>query len=447
MKKNLYVLDTNVLLTDYEAIYRFGRHDVLIPLKVLEEVDKHKKRTDGVGANARQLNRTLDELRSKGNLFKGVRLDKGKGILKVRNSDPSLLPPDLAKTDADNLILACALGVKKEFPRSKVIVVTLDINLRVKCDAVELKSEDYVENQVVQFRTDLYSGFMTLLVDDQLIDQFYKKEEIFLDKTQGQFYPNQFVMLQSSSDPKKTALSRFINFNKPIVRANRRDYNIWGVSSWNNEQSFALDILLDPKIKLVTLTGSAGSGKTLLSVAAGLKQVLGMRTATKSSYEEERALYRKLVISRPVQPMGKDLGYLPGNLEEKMAPWLSPIYDNLEFVVGETVRIDKYFDKGIIEVEALSYIRGRSISNALIIVDEAQNLSKHEIKTIITRVGEGTKLVLTGDIEQIDNLYLDATSNGLSYAIEALKGYEETAHITLQKGERSRIATIAAKAL
>jgi PhoH-like ATPase len=213
--------------------------------------------------------------------------------------------------------------------------------------------------------------------------------------------------------------------------------DVWGIDARNKEQSFALELLMDPDVEVVSLIGQAGSGKTLLAVAAGLEQVLG-----------DDNEYKKLIVSRPIQPLGKDIGFLPGTLEEKMDPWLMPIKDNLEFLLGndrDTVKM--YFEKGVIEIEAITYIRGRSITNAFIIIDEAQNLTRHELKTILTRVGEGTKIILTGDIEQIDNIYIDETSNGLTYAVEKFKEYDISGHITLQKGERSKVATLAAKIL
>ena len=243
-------------------------------------------------------------------------------------------------------------------------------------------------------------------------------------------------MLVSNSNDKKTALARFFSYNDPLVKMYKMD-NVWGIDARNKEQSFALELLMDPDVEVVSLIGQAGSGKTLLAVAAGLEQVLG-----------DDSEYKKLIVSRPIQPLGKDIGFLPGTLEEKMDPWLMPIKDNLEFLLGndrDTVKM--YFEKGVIEIEAITYIRGRSITNAFIIIDEAQNLTRHELKTILTRVGEGTKIILTGDIEQIDNIYIDETSNGLTYAVEKFKEYDISGHITLQKGERSKVATLAAKIL
>ena len=432
--KKIYVLDTNVLLTNWKSLYAYQNNDIVIPLKVLEEIDKHKKRQDGVGSNARFSIRVLDSLREKGNLYKGVRIEKGKGILSIRNYESELVPEGIDLKHPDNQIIATAMTQKHNTKR-KVIVVSRDINMRVKCDALSITCEDYISDQVVSDTSELYTGYVTHLVDDQIIDQFYSGEEIRLEKEDIKINPNQFVMLISSSNEKKSALARFLNYNTPLKKI--KDYkNIWGLTPRNKEQSFALDMLLDPEIPIVTIIGKAGCGKTLLAMAAGLEQVI------------EHQKYSRLVVSRPVQPMGKDIGFLPGTLEEKMRPWLMPIQDNLDFLMnGKKNNMEMFFDDGTIQIEALTYIRGRSISNSYIIIDEAQNLSVHELKTIVTRVGEGTKIILTGDIEQIDDTYLDATTNGLSYAIEKFKKHDLSGHITLVKGERSKIATLAAKIL
>jgi len=437
MAKKTYVLDTSVYLTDASAINSYGNNDVLIPLKVLEEIDNNKKRQDSVGANARNLIRILDSLRQNGDLRKGVRLGKGKGIVFVRNYNPALLPNDLDPKTPDNQIIGTALTEIDASPKRKVILISRDINMRIKCDAVGISSEDYNRDQVVSDRRLLYTGVKHHLVDEQIIDRFYSKEEIFLEEDEVKILPNQFVMLVSNSNEKKTALAKFDNYHLPLKKIIEYK-DVWGVRPRNKEQDFAMNLLMDPSIEVVSLVGKAGSGKTLCAIAAGLEQTIE---------GDSEAPYRRLIISRPVQPLGRDIGFLPGTIEEKMAPWISPIRDNLEFLMGDKRTLDMYVDQGIIEVEALTYIRGRSISKAYIIIDEAQNLTSHEIKTILTRVGEGTKLILTGDIEQIDNVYVDETSNGLSYAIEKFKKYELSGHMTLLKGERSRVATLAAKIL
>ena len=438
--KRTYVLDTNVFLTNAHSVFEFGNNDIIVPLKVLDEIDKHKKRQDGVGLNARAIIRILDELRAKGNLHKGVRLARRKGILSVRGYNSEDVPVGCDLDSADNEIITTALTEMKTNPKTKrkVILVTRDINMRVKCDSLGIITEDYVPNRVIDDEKKLYTGFFKHLVDDQLIDQFYEGEEIMFEKSEvkSKFKPNQFIMLVSNANEKKTALARFIDYNMPIRKVAEYQHGLWGLRPRNKEQTFAFDLLMDNEVPIVTLIGKAGCGKTLLAIAAGLEQVI------------EKKKYKKLVVSRPVQPLGKDIGYLPGTMEEKMRPWLMPIQDNIDFLMnGQSKSMEMFYDDKTIEIEALTYIRGRSISNAYVIIDEAQNLTIHELKTIITRVGENTKIVLTGDIEQIDSIYLDATSNGLSYAVEKFKPHDLAGHMTLIKGERSKVATLASKIL
>ena len=409
----------------------FSNNDILIPLKVLDEIDKHKKRQDSVGAQARSTIRKLDQLRAKGNLSKGVRLATGKGIVKVKSYNPLCLPDDLDLDDPDNQIIATALSEMEANKSRKVVVVSRDINMRVKCDALAILTEDYQVEQVVAKSDDLYSGLCEVLVDDQIIDNFYEDKPVHLDD-KIKLCPHQFVMMISNSNPKKSALAKFVNKNSPLSKI--LNPSAWDTKPRNKEQQFALNLLMDPQIPVVSLIGKAGSGKTLLALAAGLEQTLG-----------SNPVYKKVVVTKPVEPVGKDIGFLPGTLEEKMLPWLAPIQDNLQFLMGDDrMTLDMYQEKGRIEIEAMTFIRGRSISNAFIVIDEVQNMTQHEIKTVLTRVGEGTKIVLTGDIEQIDNVYIDATNNGLSYVVERLKDESITGHITLLKGERSKVATIAA---
>jgi PhoH-like ATPase len=438
LAKKTYVLDTSVYLTDSNCINSFGNNDIVIPLKVLEEIDKHKKRQDSVGSQARSTIRSLDGLRDKGSLSKGVRIDKGMGMIRVSSYNPLCLPDDLDLEDPDNQIIATALSEQEVAPKSrKVVVVSRDINMRVKCDALGLLTEDYNAEQVVDHAEGLYTGRAEILVDEQDIDRFYAGDELWIDLKEHVLYPNQFVMLISNSNDKKTALAKFENYNTPLQKIVRSNKKIWSTEPRNKEQQFAFELLLDPAIPVVSLVGKAGSGKTLLALASGLEQTFG-----------KGALYRKIVVTKPVEPVGKDIGFLPGSMEEKMLPWLAPIQDNLQFLMGDDkATLELYMDKGQIEVEAMTFIRGRSISNAFIVIDEVQNMTQHEIKTVLTRVGEGTKIVLTGDIEQIDNVYIDATNNGLSYVVERLKDEQITGHVTLLKGERSKVATIAATKL
>jgi PhoH-like ATPase len=439
MAKRKYVIDTSVYLTDHDSINRFGKHDIIIPLKVLEEIDKHKKRQDVVGSNARNIVRFLDSLRESGTLHDGVSLGEGKGTVYVKGYNSDFIPADLDKKNADHIIIATAL-TERESSEEDVILVTRDIQLRVICDSLGLKCEGYESDQVVSTGDKLYDGFIEISVPDSIIDDFYEKQPIFIDDmlTGGvPLHDNQFILLSSEIDAKKTALAFFEWYDKPIREIVRHKSGIWGVKARNKEQSFALDMLLNPNVPLVSVVGKAGAGKTLLALAAGLEQVIG-----------SEAIYKRLIVARPVQPLGRDIGFLPGTMEEKTIPWLMPIQDNLQFLMGDDrTALELYIEKGVIEIEALTYIRGRSISNAFILIDESQNLSAHEIKTIITRVGENTKIVFTGDIEQIDNVYVDATTNGLSYVVEKMKDQEISGHITLRKGERSRVASIAAKIL
>jgi PhoH-like ATPase len=437
-RKKIYVLDTSVYLTNADCIYAYKNHDIYVPLKVFEEIDGHKKRQDVVGAQARKIIRLWDELRSRGSIGKGVRIRKGQGVIKSVSSHGVTqedLPSDLDIKVPDHLIIATALKFHKQLDR-KVILVSRDINMRVIADAVGLSSEDFQNNQVVDNSEKIFTGFASVLVDDQVIDNFYERKDVYLEK-RG-LYPNQYIMMVSNANEKKSALGRFINKDTAIEQIAPRKKGVWGIKARNKEQSFLLDALLDPRIQIVTAIGKAGSGKTICAIAAGLDQTI----------DERGQQYTRVIVSRPVQPLGKDIGFLPGSLEEKMSPWLMPIQDNLQFLMGnDKLTLDIYMQKGTIEIEALTYIRGRSISNAFIIIDEAQNLTTHELKTIITRVGEGTKIVLTGDVEQIDNVYIDATTNGLTHAVEKFKAFDLAAHVTLNKGERSRVATFAAKNL
>ena len=442
MAKKNYVLDTSVYLTDADALFKFDNHDIYIPLKVLEEIDKHKKRQDSVGINARKIIRTLDELRAKGNLQKGVRLGKGKGVLKAVSYEvlkDVVFPSDLDLRIPDHMIIATAMAVRQESTR-KTCVVSRDINMRVICDSIGMPSEDYTTERVVHSSDELYSGLAIHLVDDQVIDRFYDDEDIYIeeDEVEGEWHPNQYVLMVSNANEKKTCLGRFYTHFQPIKKIVHSKIPDWKISSRNKEQAFAIDLLMDPSVKVVSLVGRAGSGKTLCAIAAGLQQTIGLRENP----------YDRMIVSRPVQPLGKDIGFLPGTMEEKMLPWLMPIQDNLQYLVGgDKNTLKMYMDKGKIEIEALTYIRGRSIANAFIIIDEAQNLTAHEIKTIMTRVGEGTKIVLTGDVEQIDNVYVNETSNGLAHAVEKFKEYPIAGHVTFTKGERSEVATLASKVL
>ena len=435
MKKTL-ILDTNVYLTEAQSLFSFGRSNIGIPTIVLDEIDKHKHRQDTAGLNARTMNRVLDKMRSKGSLLSGVPLGTGKGKVFAAQYDPRYLPSGMEPDDSDNKIIAIAIRLQLE--GHDVAVISRDLNMRVKCDSFGIECYDYQPQQAVKSIEKLYDGSSEIVVEDNIIDKFYEDEDIFLPQQKIQLYPNHYLVLKSDNDDKKSALCRFIDYETPLKKIYTYK-DIWGLSANNKEQKYAMDLLFDKDIQIISLTGQAGTGKTLIAAACGLEQVLH---TTKS-----QGGYDKLIITRPVQPMGRDIGFLPGTLEEKMMPWIAPLRDNLEYLFGDKTALDMQMEQGIIEIEAMTYIRGRSISNAFMIVDEAQNLTAHELKTIITRVGHGTKLVLTGDIQQIDNSYVDAVSNGLTHAVEKFKEYRISGHVTLYKGERSKLATLAAEIL
>lgn len=434
-----YVLDTNVLLHDPQALYRFEENDLVIPMTVIEEIDRFKKDLNETGRNARHFSRLIDTLRTQGKLVDGVRLESG-GSLKVElytEDHLNSLPPELRYDRGDNRILAVALALKNGSDKP-VVFVTKDTNLRIKADVVGLKAEDYSSDKVSI--DDLYSGTAELLVSRAAVDTFY--EQGFLD-VQEELRPNQCVTLVDEGSPSHTALGRYVHALRRVVALVRGPKEgIWGIQPRNREQQYAFDLLLNEDIQLVTLVGMAGTGKTLLAIAAGLLK----------SADEGR--YSRLLVSRPIFPLGRDLGFLPGDLEEKLSPWMQPIFDNVELLLSSVEEQGKrkrgykeLVDLGLLEIEALTYIRGRSIPKQYMIVDEAQNLTPHEIKTIITRAGEGTKIILTGDPYQIDNPYIDSSSNGLTYAVEKFKDQEIAGHVTLTKGERSCLAELAANLL
>jgi PhoH-like ATPase len=310
--------------------------------------------------------------------------------------------------------------------------------MRVKCDSFGIECYDYQPQQAIKSIDNLYDGAAEITVAGELIDAFYENQDIFLPEQKIKLYPNHYLLLKSEEDDKKSAITRFKDYNSALKKV-RTYHDIWGLSAKNKEQKYAMDLLFDKDIQIISLTGQAGTGKTLIAAASGLEQVL--------HNSKSQGGYDKLIITRPVQPMGRDIGFLPGTLEEKMMPWIAPLRDNLEYLFGDKTALQMHMEQGVVEIEAMTYIRGRSISNAFMIVDEAQNLTAHELKTIITRVGHGTKLVLTGDIQQIDNSYVDAVSNGLTHAVEKFKEYAISGHVTLYKGERSKLATLAAEIL
>jgi PhoH-like ATPase len=429
-----YILDTNVLLYNPDALFAFEDNNVVIPFAVIEEIDNQKKRQDESGRNARIVANKLDAMRDLGRLSEGIKLSSG-GSIKIELNHQNLIEKpfgwDLHK--ADNRILAVAHHLSHE--RSEpVYLVTKDLSLRVKADVLGISSQDFFKDKVDLPL--LYEGVKTLAITDEQLNAFFAEGK-FTPETSVRGYPQQFFILKSVGNPSQSALGRHLK--KDILSLKYGESANFGIRARNKEQKFALEILLDDAVKIVTLVGRAGTGKTLLTIAVGLEKVL------------EKKLYSKLLITRPVVPMGLDIGYIPGSKEEKLRPWMQPIYDNLDYLFRKRDDMgsmtDHLIHRGVIEVEALTYIRGRSIPNQFIICDEAQNLSPHMIKTVITRVGEGSKIVFTGDPEQIDHPYLDSSSNGLSYLAEKLKTGELAGHVTLTKGERSKVAELGARLL
>jgi len=427
----VFVLDTNVLLNDSEAIFKFGNAKVVIPWVCLLELDTFKKDASETGRNARQAARALDELREKGSLEKGVDLENG-GSIQILHAGSDLLGIDL--TLPDNQILTVCKG------QLNVTLVSCDINLRVRADGLGIPSEDYKAGTSVS-SDGLYTGYREFVVPKSDIDEFYQHGE--LEMPDVEFHPNEYVLLQNEENLSNTALARYdgnLQFLVPLI-ALPKD-GVWGLKPKNMQQNFALDLLLNPDIKLVTLSGIAGTGKTILSIAAGLQMTL------------EEQIFQKVLIARPIMPLGKDIGYTPGTIQEKMDPWMRPVYDNIECLMNSNKKGKKannsyqeFIDLGVLQVEPLTYIRGRSIPNQFMIVDECQNLSMHEVRTILTRMGDGSKIILTGDVNQIDNPHVDSESNGLTRVIEAFKNENISGHSVLSKGERSELAELSAKLL
>ncbi len=434
-KRRKVVIDTNVILFDAFALLKFGDADIHIPFAVIEEVDKFKRDQGENGRNARQFSRFVDVLREKGSLANGVQIDNHETMVYITTDlGMSGLPAELDQAKADNRILSTALALQKQHPRTKVELITKDINLRIKADVYGIYATDYDNSNVDQ--DSLYEGYLEINVTPEKIDQFYKTKKIEVDQ---KVYGNQYVILKDSSNPNHSAIGRYSLTEKAIIPLLNPPDSIWGIQARNVEQSFALDALLNDEIQMVSLVGKAGTGKTLLAIAAGLFKTL------------DEGRYQRLLVSRPIFPMGRDIGYLPGDIEQKLNPWMQPIFDNVEFLMGADKkaqgRAQELINQGMLNIEPLTYIRGRSIPKQYLIVDEAQNLTPHEIKTIVTRAGSGTKIVLTGDVYQIDNPYVDSANSGLTHAVERFKGKSIAAHVTLTKGERSPLAELAANIL
>ncbi len=433
MKKN-FILDTNVLLHDPRAFQQFEENTVIIPIGVIEEIDHFKRDLSELGRNARQASRGLDELRQRGKLSEGVDLDNG-GRLRVAMTWAEGRPP-AGGGGADHEILELARRLQREEADAPCVVVSKDINLRIKADGLGVAAEDYASDRVTP--AELYLGHSALALPPERLARFQAEGRL---PYEGEARPpNEYLTLSDAQDPKRTALARLDPAGTEILALRPVPREMGGIRPRNREQSFALDALLDERITLVTIIGKAGTGKTLLAVAAGLYSTV------------DRKRYRSLLVSRPTLPMGRDLGYLPGSLEEKLDPWMQPIFDAMELLQsdrngGGRRGPEALTASGRVSVEPLSFIRGRSIHQRYMIIDEAQNLTPLEVKTIVTRVGPGTKIVLTGDIYQIDNPYVDALSNGLSKAVGRFREYGLAAHVTLGKGVRSELAELAANIL
>ncbi len=432
-----YILDTNVLLHDPNSLLSFEENNVLLPIEVLEEIDQFKRESTELGQNARTVSRTLDGLRGQGRLSEGVTLANGGRLRIIFSETNGHNALTNGHATVDSRIVALTMAVHKSAPGIPTILVTKDINLRLKADAMGLQAEDYESDRILL--KDLYSGMFEKQISAEKMISFRANGELELEGGVS-YCPNEYCTLSEEDNPKRTALTKVNPTSTKLIPIIDSREGIWGIKPRNREQHFALDALLDDRVKLVTLMGKAGTGKTLLAMAAALKRTVVDRE------------FRRLVVARPTISMGKELGFLPGSLEEKLTPWMQPIHDTLELLgdlnMGhEQRRSHDLIRSGLIVVEALSYIRGRSIANQFMVIDEAQNLTPLEVKTIITRVGQGTKIVFTGDPYQIDNPYVDSSSNGFNYVVSKFRAEAISAHVELQRGERSELAELAANIL
>lgn len=438
-----FVIDTNVLLHNPNSIFMFADNEVIIPFDVIEELDKFKNNTDDLGRNARTVIRHLDRLRQVGNLSEGIDVKETGGRLRVILEEDQKLCPGLTINTPDNRIICCAFQLHQE--GKQVVFITKDINARIKSDAMGLKTEDF-EAQKVDFEK-LYTGWRELTVPAEIIAKLFAEKQFQFSDFTEPLMANEFVLLKDEVNDAHTALGRYRADTGMVVPVRPRRGPIFGIMPRNLQQTMALELLLDDSVKLVSLIGSAGTGKTLLAIAAGMVKTLNEQ------------VYTKLLCARPIMPLGRDIGYLPGGKDEKLTAWMQPIFDNMAYLLSNRLatenghpshsqlssveqRINQLIESGQVVLEPLTYIRGRSIPHQFMVVDEAQNLTPHEVKTIASRVGDGTKLILTGDATQIDNPYLDSSSNGLSYLVERLKGKGIVGHITLAKSERSELASL-----
>ena len=436
----IFVLDTNVLLHDYKCIYNFQDNDIVIPIVALEELDKFKKGNDTLNFNARECTRELDELIGKADPVKGIAIGKGHGklYLALGQKYPDSMKVSFPEPTADHRILAIAEKVRKDNPDRKVVVVSKDINLRVKAKSLGIAAEDYTTDKVQNIEV-IYKGIDTIdNVNPELINKIYQdRNGVSVDefKFSREIFAHEYLILKGDN---KSALTHYDPFERRINLVEKK--KIYGIEPRNAEQALALDALMRPEINLISLTGKAGTGKTLLAVAAALQQA---------------GTYEQIFVARPIIPLtNQDLGFLPGDVKEKIGPYMMPLFDNLGVIKHqfganskEVHKIDEMLKDERLVITPLAYIRGRSLSNAFFIIDEAQNLTPHEVKTIVTRAGENVKIVFTGDIQQIDSPYLDSTSNGLSYLTDKMKGQNLFAHMNLVKGERSALAELASDLL
>lgn len=458
-KVKTFVLDTSVIIHDPEAVYQFGEHNIVVPLAVISEVDGFKTGNDQKGYNAREFSRFLDQLKEEHKtLTELVPVPEpatGMICLSAANGYLKQLPPELDERNKDRQIIATALKWKKEHPDHHTVLVSKDTNVRLLGHACGIVTEDYKRGQIRDY-TGLVDEPETIPVEDHLIDLLMKEQLVPSDHFPAltkSLRPNNCITLVGQGEPGKSALVVVESFSGQLYlrRLLKEDHRIWGLMPRNREQTFAASLLLNDQLRLVSLIGKAGTGKTLLALAAGLEQ----------TYEVPARRYKKIVVMRPVVPVGKDIGWLPGDLSDKIAPWMKPIYDNIAFLMGEegeknrdyrnngsnNSRVQQLFDQGIIEVEVMSFVRGRSINDAFIIIDEAQNLTPHEIKTVLTRAAGRSKIVLTGDLDQIDTPYLDAHSSGLTHVVKKFMGHPIAGYTRLIKGERSALAELAADVL
>ena len=459
-----FILDTNVLIHDPEALFNFEASKVVIPLTVVEELDGFKRTDDNRGRSARAVSRYLDELRQHGKLTDGIPLEHG-GQLKVDVDTRSPLPHSFDNNSKDNRILETALGLSKK--GETIVFITKDINLRIKAEAIGIAAEDYEREKFIPEK--LYVGWRDLTLPSDSIDKFFKTKK--LEPPVDHWRPNEMAILHSQESGSQSGLARYDQRTQMLVPLKHANAKPWGLKPINTEQRFALELLMNPEVELVSLVGVPGSGKTLLALAAGLDQI----------FEDKR--YRRMLVARPVIPVGRDIGYLPGSKEEKLSSWMGAIYDNLEFLLDDgtvpapskrdasdddlgskvvrsrrtanpyqddsesmtssgSQNVEALFESGRIVVEAVAFLRGRSLPNQFIVIDDAQNLTPHEMKTVISRVGQGSKIVVTGDPYQIDNPYLDASSTGLANLVDKFKGQPVYGHMTFSKIERSTLAAL-----